>query len=286
MPKRHLRYTYRGESLRNGRIVVLDEDVQQRQTEIAGATIISALASADANVPAQVVPFFYDKSLEGWRRLQPGSRMLPDDAGRVEVMLEAPANPVAGDNTASLRKLGSSAAACSGRLEESGSTREAVDGRFAAGGFFGIGIYNSKSADNVGTLWRSAYMLDAKFLFTIGSRNTWEKSADTHKAWRSVPAFRYDNWASFCDSAPYQCAWVAVEMGGVPLHEFEHPERAVYILGGGCGLACGGCAVVPSHGRARGHQGVELQRERGRLDHHVRSHAKARRRQGQSRAGR
>lgn len=26
-------------------------------------------------------------------------------------------------------------------------------------------------------------------------------------------------------------ARVAVEMGGVPLHEFEHPDRALYLLG-------------------------------------------------------
>ena len=31
----------------------------------------------------------------------------------------------------------------------------------ADAGYFGIGVYNSKSAENVGTLWRSAYMLGA-----------------------------------------------------------------------------------------------------------------------------
>ena len=92
-------------------------------------------------------------------------------------------------------------------------------------------MYNAKSVENVGTLWRSAYMLDAAYLFTIGGRAQWEKAADTYKAWRSVPAFRYADWAAFAASAPYSATWVAVEMGGTPLHEFEHPERAVYLLG-------------------------------------------------------
>ena len=42
----------------------------------------------------------------------------------------------------------------------------------------------------VGTLWRSAYMLGAAYIFTIGGRNAWEKAADTYKSWRAVPAFR------------------------------------------------------------------------------------------------
>lgn len=102
----------------------------------------------------------------------------------------------------------------------------------APDGYFGIGVYNSKHAENVGTLWRSAFMLGASYVFTCGTRNAWEKqSADTHKAWRRLPAIRYDDWAGFCASAPYGAVWVAVEMGGTPLHEFEHPERAVYLLG-------------------------------------------------------
>lgn len=219
-----LRYIYRGESLRNGRVIPLQMEVA---SEVLGTVLLDALRSDEANVPLhRVVPFYYSKSLEGWRRLHAHSRVSLGSDDRIEVMLEAPASPASHDNHA-IRKLGSSAAAA---ITDQGSPSAVLDGT-QAGGYFGIGIYNSKSADNVGTLWRSAYMLDAKFLFTIGSRNTWEKSADTHKSWRSVPAFRYDTWASFCDSAPYQCSWVAIEMGGTPLHEFVHPERAVYILG-------------------------------------------------------
>ena len=39
------------------------------------------------------------------------------------------------------------------------------------------------------------------------------------------------NGAAFCAAAPYNTPWVAVEMGGVPLASFEHPERAIYLLG-------------------------------------------------------
>lgn len=76
-----------------------------------------------------------------------------------------------------------------------------------SGNYFGIGIFNAKTADNVGTLWRSAYQLGASFIFTVGERSRvrtnhyyvdiftyagmqWERgqfgkqSSDTVKAWR------------------------------------------------------------------------------------------------------
>ena len=59
----------------------------------------------------------------------------------------------------------------------------------------------------------------------------WKTSADTTKAWRNIPAHCHDDWAAFCAAAPYNTPWVAVEMGGVPLASFEHPERAIYLLG-------------------------------------------------------
>ena len=100
-------------------------------------------------------------------------------------------------------------------------------------GFFAVGVYNSKSAENVGTLWRSAFQLGASYIFTIGARSGtgWDKMADTYRSWRHIPAFRFKDWGSFCAAAPYSAVWVAIEMGGTPLAEFEHPHNAVYILG-------------------------------------------------------
>jgi tRNA(Leu) C34 or U34 (ribose-2'-O)-methylase TrmL len=222
-----LRYIFRGESLRNGRVILLEQP--PAAAALRGELIFEALYSDDANVPRAVVPFFYDRTLQGWRKLHSTSEVAIGDEGRIEVLLEAPANPVASDNHSSRRPLATGAVAVVG--DEATALDTGMSGAASDAGYYGIGIYNSKTGENVGTLWRSAYMLDARFIFTIGSRNHWEKSADTHKAWRTVPAFRYEDFAGFCASAPYQCTWVAVEMGGTPLHDFEHPDRAVYFLG-------------------------------------------------------
>ncbi len=36
------------------------------------------------------------------------------------------------------------------------------------GGYFGIGIYGPKMTKNIGTLWRTADIFGADFMFTIG----------------------------------------------------------------------------------------------------------------------
>jgi tRNA G18 (ribose-2'-O)-methylase SpoU len=51
------------------------------------------------------------------------------------------------------------------------------------------------------------------------------------KAPTRIPLFELDDWEAFAKFAPRGAKWVAVEMGGVPLDEFEHPHDCVYILG-------------------------------------------------------
>ena len=99
-----------------------------------------------------------------------------------------------------------------------------------AAGYFGIGIYQVKNSENVGMLWRSAYQLGAAFLFTTGTRYK-PQSDDVYKSWLRVPLFRYVTFDQMLESAAYSCVVVGVEIGGEPLPNFVHPERAVYLLG-------------------------------------------------------
>ena len=97
-------------------------------------------------------------------------------------------------------------------------------------GYFEIGIYNGKTPANLGTLWRSAFQLGAAGIFIIGNRFH-RQSADTVKAWRHVPLREYSDFDHFLSCRPYDCFLVGVEMGGRPLAEYRHPERAIYLLG-------------------------------------------------------
>lgn len=99
-------------------------------------------------------------------------------------------------------------------------------------GFFGIGILNNTDEINIGTLWRSAFILGASFIFTIGKRYKQEGS-DVTKAWTKIPLYHYQTFEELKENLPFSTQLIAVEMGdeAKPLGEFNHPDRAVYLLG-------------------------------------------------------
>ena len=97
-------------------------------------------------------------------------------------------------------------------------------------GYCGIGIYGSKTAVNVGTLWRSAGVLGAAFIFTVGKRYP-KQASDTIKAYRHIPLWHFETLDDL--RVPHDCPLVGVEQAekAKTLPTFTHPERAVYILG-------------------------------------------------------
>ena len=89
-------------------------------------------------------------------------------------------------------------------------------------GFFGIGIQNGKTPENLGVLRRSAKNLGASFIFTIGNR--YQKQAyDTHKAVGAMPYFYYDTFDDF----------------------YKHLTKGALVVG--CWLLVAGCKKPPKH---------------------------------------
>ena len=60
-----------------------------------------------------------------------------------------------------------------------------------------------------------------------------KQTSDVLKTWARIPLFHYDDFEDFRKNLPYDCQLVGVELDekAVPLHEFKHPKRAVYLLG-------------------------------------------------------
>lgn len=97
-------------------------------------------------------------------------------------------------------------------------------------GYFSIGIYNVKSEVNVGTLWRSAFLLGASYIFTIGARYK-AQSSDTVNVPIRIPLFEYETFEEYKKALPKGCRVVAIEQGGKPLKGFGHPKICSYLLG-------------------------------------------------------
>jgi len=79
---------------------------------------------------------------------------------------------------------------------------------------------------------RNAYAFDASFVFTIGPRFSLQ-AADTARAWRHLPVFRYDDVDDLRAHLPYACRLIGVELAdtAIELTRFPHPEQACYLLG-------------------------------------------------------
>jgi|SRR3972149_1059032 len=99
-------------------------------------------------------------------------------------------------------------------------------------GYFGIGIYHVKREVNVGTLWRSAFIFGAHFIFTIGQRYH-KQSSDTPVSWRHIPLWHFATLDQLYESAPYNCELIAIERtpASKDIIGFQHPDRAIYLLG-------------------------------------------------------
>ena len=77
--------------------------------------------------------------------------------------------------------------------------------------YFGIGIQNGKTPENLGVLWRSAQNLGASFIFTIGNRYA-KQACDTHNAVKAMPYFHYDNFDEFYNHLPKGARLIGVEL--------------------------------------------------------------------------
>jgi tRNA G18 (ribose-2'-O)-methylase SpoU len=99
-------------------------------------------------------------------------------------------------------------------------------------GFFGIGVMQLQHYENLGTLWRSAAILGASYIFTIDHRYK-HQASDVQRAWTKIPLYQYDDFEHFYSSMPHDCPLVGVEMDerSIPIGEFTHPIRASYLLG-------------------------------------------------------
>lgn len=99
-------------------------------------------------------------------------------------------------------------------------------------GYFGIGIINPKTEMNVGSLWRSAVIFNAAFIFVIGKRYK-RQASDTSNASTKIPLYQYQTFDEFYKSMPHSCQLIGVELDikSTPLETYHHPSSCIYLLG-------------------------------------------------------
>lgn len=99
-------------------------------------------------------------------------------------------------------------------------------------GFFGIGILNNVTELNIGTLWRSAFIMGASFIFTVDKKYK-PQSSDVTKAWTKIPLYHYKDIEELKNNLPFSTQLIGVELvdEAIALEDFKHPLQAAYLLG-------------------------------------------------------
>lgn len=99
-------------------------------------------------------------------------------------------------------------------------------------GYFGIGMEHSKTKFNYGSLYRTAHIFNADFIYLIGKRFKHQPS-DTTKSWKHIPLLEYKDFEDFNNHRPYDCMLIGIELDekAIPLERFSHPKKALYLLG-------------------------------------------------------
>jgi len=99
-------------------------------------------------------------------------------------------------------------------------------------GYYGIGVYHAKNSINIGTLWRTAWIFGAAFIFTIGRRYK-KQASDTINAQIKIPLFSWSSFDEFKEHLPSQCRLVGIEMADQArmLSKYCHPTNCAYLLG-------------------------------------------------------
>jgi tRNA G18 (ribose-2'-O)-methylase SpoU len=99
-------------------------------------------------------------------------------------------------------------------------------------GYFGIGIMHTKTEQNIGTLYRSAAIFGADFIYTVGKRYS-QQCSDTAKAHKHIPLYHFATLDDLKAHLPMGCRLVGVELDSraYALNRFSHPDRACYLLG-------------------------------------------------------
>ena len=100
------------------------------------------------------------------------------------------------------------------------------------GGFFGIGVENMKTDVNFGTLFRTAQIFNADFIFLIGRRFK-KQPSDTMKSWKHMPLYEYYDFDDYNKHRPYDSLLIGVELDSraIEIRHFSHPKQCAYLLG-------------------------------------------------------
>ena len=214
-----IRYSYQGHHVSKGTFLLMPFIDSYKQTRnIPGTAIYKILRSNTFINPNYHLVFFYNYHLHGWDQLNDNSSIvLKENESRVDILIENKYQMFFPPNSDIYQKFN--------QIQSTGNPE------------FSIGIFQGKTAFNVVKLRKIATQFGAKSIFVIHPRYSDKKPFDeaekelSRKQQQLCPFIEYIDFNDFAAKMDEGWVLVGIEMGGTPLTDFQHPRKAIYILG-------------------------------------------------------
>lgn len=95
---------------------------------------------------------------------------------------------------------------------------------------FAVAMIRPKVEENIGIMLRNAYIMGAEFFVLIGKNCKRHPATDTPKAHEKMLILYFDTLEEAKKSL-WQYSFVGAEQGGENLYSYQHPDKALYVLG-------------------------------------------------------
>ena len=220
-----MRYFVDNTQLGKGRILTVPVDMRRGEA-ISGESILKCLnvdVDSRSFIAASYCPYvsFNNKNTKGatpvWELLE-SREYAYDGSSCVDVVLVSPHRVNEFETSHVLTSLSS-------------TSSKDVSGKLPNASYFGCGIVGP-STPLQWSIFDVSSKFGASFLFSIRPRIASSKTRDKEhrQGYSKVPTFTYQSIDDFADCGAYNCPWVVCCEGGIPLKNFSHPARAIYLF--------------------------------------------------------
>ena len=103
--------------------------------------------------------------------------------------------------------------------------------------FYAIGIENPKHSDNIDGLLRSAFLLGASYVFTIGGTKYKRSKINTGKFHELIPLFQFEDTDQFIKTIPENASLVSIDINKtsnktpIEIRNYKHKPIEIFVLG-------------------------------------------------------
>ena len=210
-----VRYSYQGHHIAKGKRFDIVCDLKQSR-KVDGRIICNVLKNKTPINDDYHRIFLYNYVMHGWIELRHDTQIaMKEGESRVDILIDNLFQKCLNPKSRMYNTFN--------KIQNAGQPE------------FSIGIFQGKTAHNVVKLRRVATQFSATSIFVIhpryNDRKPFVEAQQIFEDEKACPLVEYLDFNDFASKLTEGWVLVGVEMGGTPLSKFDHPRKAIYMLG-------------------------------------------------------